>query len=171
MNAFLRFGFVFAIFSTFARSADTSVQVAASRGLRLAVYDSAKASPTRDAIHQTFAAALSEAISQRYGNPVGVQAKCVGADHAAFNLEAGVYDAVLVVGGSLPRPLAGSGVSRLTAVTGSGKNEKKIFLIFRPDDPTLVDLLTNAYPTAVNAPKFVQAMESATNPQVVARRD
>lgn len=135
------------------------VRVDTSRELRLAVVDNAKSSPSRDAVYAAFAETLSETISARYQSHVGVRAKRVSADHAAFNLGTGVYDAVLVFGNSLPRPLMISDVARLHATLGSGKTETKVYLIFGTADETLGKLLAVSFEGALTADKFLAAYE------------
>lgn len=170
MNAPLRLGVLFVAFASAAFAADPTMKVASSSSdLKLAIVDTSKATPARDALHQVFATGLGEAVTERLGSPMGVRVKCVSADHAAFNLEAGVYDAVLVLTNSMPRQLVTSTLTRLAATLAVGKAEKKLYLVFNPSDPKLSELLTAAYPAAVNSPKFVQAIESANGPMVVAR--
>jgi hypothetical protein len=170
MKATLRFGFFFVALSAgaFAAAADPQVKVASSRELKVAVVDFSKATPARDTMHQAFAIGLGEALSARCGGQVGVRVKCVGPDHAAFNLDAGVYDAVLVLDNSLPRQLVMSGYSRLVATLPLGKAERKLYFIFNPSDATLAELLTASYPIAINAPRFIQMIGAASSPVVVA---
>ena len=160
MNALLRVSVVL-LFSCagLAIATENAVQVAASRELRLAVVDTSKSSKTREALHAAFADSLSEAVGKQVGGNVGIRAKSVGADQAAFNLGTGVYDAVLVINTSLPRPLMISDVVRLVATLGSGKNEKKLYLIFNTNNTTLSDLLSASFPVALNNPKFLDVLD------------
>ncbi|MEO5961261.1 MAG: hypothetical protein ABIR80_19300, partial [Opitutaceae bacterium] len=105
MNASLRLGLFLLLCTGGVAASDPQVRVAASRELRVAVIDGSKRSEARDAMHQSFATALGASLTQQCGGPVGVRATSVGADHAAFNLNAGVYDAVFVVGVTLPNAL------------------------------------------------------------------
>jgi hypothetical protein len=169
MHAFLRASFVFLVCTVSALAAENTVRVAASRELRLAIVDPAKATPASDAVHQAFAHALGEAISARSGGPLGVRAKRVPADQAAFSLQAGVYDAVLVFGATVPRPLAISGVARLSAILGSGKEARTLYFIFGGEDAVLSELLTVSYPAALNSDKFLAALKGANAPLVASR--
>lgn len=163
MNPLLRTGIVFIFsFTSLALAAEKAVQVDASRELRLAVVDASKASKTRDEQHAAFALSLGEAVSKQCGGKVGVRAKCVNADHAAFNLGTGVYDAVLVIGNTLPRPLMVSDLSRLSATLGSGKGEKKLYLIFGMGDATLSELLSASFSGALNNQKFLDTLRDPT---------
>ena len=90
-----------------------------------------------------------------------MRTKCVNADHAAFNLGTGVYDAVLVINNSLPRPLMISDVARLSATLGSGKTEKKLYFIFGTSDAPLSELLSASFPAALNNPKFLDMLDDA----------
>lgn len=102
MNAIIRgSALLFVLVTTFASATESIVEVAGSKGLRLAVVDNRKATAARDASHAAFAASLGQAVSREPGE-IGVRVKCVPADQAAFNLGTGVFDAVLVLSGSLP---------------------------------------------------------------------
>ncbi len=158
MKTFIRAWVIFCLFGALAYAAD-AVKVAGSRELRLAVVDSAKASPAREASHAAFAASLGDAISKLCGSPMGVKAKCVNADHAAFNLGTGVYDAVLVIGSTLPRPLMISDVSRLNATLGAGKTEKKVYLIYSNADEGLSKILAGTFETALTSARFLDALD------------
>ena len=159
MNALIRAGLVFVLAGvSLATAADKSVRVDASRDLRLAIVDAAKPSKARDAQHAAFADSLGEAISKQGGGAIGVRVKCVSADNAAFNLGTGVYDAVLVIGSSLPRPLMISDVSRLSANLNEGKNERKVYLVFGAGDATLANLLSASFSVALNNPKFIDTL-------------
>lgn len=160
MNALIRGGVLFlfvCISVTFA--AEATVRVATSRDLKLAVIDSTKASSARDALHAAFAQGLSEAISKQCGSTVGVRTKCVSADHAAFNLGTGVYDAVLVLTGNLPRALMTSDVTRLSATLGSGRAEKKVYMIFSNGDERLAQLLGSSFAPALTDGKFLDSVD------------
>lgn len=159
MHALLRFSLGFlSIVGLVARAADTQVRVEASRGeFRLAIVDATRNKAQREAVHQAFVAGFEAAIAKT-GAPLTVKAKAVNADHAAFNLGTGVYDAVLVIGTSLPRPLILSDTARLTATLGAGKEERKAFLVFRSSDEGLEKVLTAAFVPAVTGQRFLDAL-------------
>lgn len=160
MNTFSRIGLgLFLSAVCVSRAEDQVVRVDASRELRLAVVDTAKVSASREAMYTAFAETLSEAISAKCQSHIGVRAKRVSADHAAFNLGTGVYDAVLVFSSSLPRPLMISDVARLSATLGSGKTETKVYLIFGAGDETLGKLLAVSFEGALTSDKFLAAYE------------
>lgn len=171
MNVFLRAGLVFCVFATLGAAADSAVKVSGSRELKLAVVDTGRASAAREGLHEAFATALGQAVSARCGSELAVRHKRVGADQAAFNLEAGVYDAVLVLTGSMPRPLVSSSFARLVGSFAAGKSETKVYLVYNPGDPALSELLVAAYPAALNAPAFLKALEALHGPVVVARNE
>jgi hypothetical protein len=131
------------------------VRVAASQELRVAVVDSTKASATRDALHQTFAASLSTSLTRQCGGPVGVKVKCVGADNAAFNLGAGVYDAVLVIGRAVPDKLRRIDSILLSATPEGGKRDRVLYLVIANGDTSLQGLLAAAFTGTVNDGKFL----------------
>ena len=160
MNARLRASGIFILLGVgLATAGEKPMRVDASRDLRLAIVDASKASPARDTQHAAFANSLGEALSQQCGSTVGVRTKVVSADSAAFNLGTGVYDAVLAIGSALPRPLMISEVSRLSAVLGAGKTEKKLYLVFGTGDEGLVTLLSGSFPVALNNPKFLDTLD------------
>lgn len=162
MNALLKAGLVLFISGvSLTVAAENAVRVDASRDLRLAVVDASKPSKAREAQHAAFADSLGEAIGKQSGAPIAVRLKVVSADSAAFNLGTGVYDAVLVLGSSLPRPLMISDVSRLSAVLGAGKTERKLYLVFGTGDAGLADLLSAAFPAALNNQKFLDTLDGA----------
>ena len=86
MNTLFRSCLLFvSIFVTLVAAEESTVTVAGSRELRLALVDSAKATAARDAAHSAFAVGLGKAVSNQ-GSEVGVKVKCVSADQAASNL-------------------------------------------------------------------------------------
>jgi hypothetical protein len=160
MNAILRGSFLFSFFCVaFAAASPSPVQVAGSRELRLAIIDGGKATPSRDASHTAFAAGLGQAVSTQDGAAIGVKVKCVNAEQAAFNLSNGIYDAVLVLTGSLPRALMTSDVTRLNATLGDGKAERKVYLVFNNGDQTLAKILSSSFSVAMTDAKFLDALE------------
>ncbi len=160
MNAFIRIltGSVVLLTSGFMR-AESKVKVQGSAELRLAVVDSNRSNAASDALHAAFAESLSEAINGGGGAPVVVKTKRVNPDHAAFNLGTGVYDAVLVMGNTVPRPLILSETKRLMATLSAGKGEKKAFLIFGVNDEGLAKVLTAAFTPAITNTKFLDALD------------
>jgi len=160
MNTFFRIGLGLLLSAVcISRAEDQVVRVDASRELRLAVVDSAKPSASREALYAAFAETLSETLSAKYQSHIGVRAKRVNADHAAFNLGTGVYDAVLVFANTLPRPLMIADVARLHATLGSDKTETKVYLVFGTGDETLGKLLAVSFEGALTSDKFLAAYE------------
>lgn len=161
MNFLIRVGVVLfaCLLAVALRAAESRVKVEGSRELRVAVVDSNRDAATREAMHQAFASSLGVAISQACGSRIGVKIKDANADHAAFNLGTGVYDAVLVLGATLPRPLILSECARLSVTLGSGKNERKAFLIFGTGDTALAKLFGDAFVPAISDAKFLDAMD------------
>ncbi len=160
MKAFIRIlAGSLALFASCIARAESKVNVQGSSELRLAVVDSNRSNAGSDALHAAFAASLAEAINVGGGAPVTVKAKRVNADHAAFNLGTGVYDAVLVMGSTVPRPLILSETKRLVATLNAGKGEKKAFLIFGVNDEGLAKVLTAAFTPAITNTKFLDALD------------
>jgi hypothetical protein len=143
---------------------DSEVRVASSKELRVAVVDATKASAAREAVHQAFASSLGGALSRQCGGPVGVRAKCVGADHAAFNLNAGVYDAVLVIGRSVPDALRKVDALTLSAAPDGGKRERSLYLLIGNGDASLQGLLATAFTGALSDAKFLETFASGGRP-------
>ncbi len=160
MNAILRVGLIFVcVGACLTKAEEKVVRVNAPRELRLAIVDSAKPSVAREQVYAAFGQTLSAALSAKCGEHVGVRVKRADADNAAFSLGTGVYDAVLVLGHSLPRPLIISDLTRLSATLGAGKKETKMFLIFSKGDAGLADLLTSTFSVALTADKFLNAFD------------
>ena len=164
MNAIIRVSLLFSfLLVTVATAAQSTIQVAGSRELRLAVVDSAKATSARNAAHAAFAVGLGRAVSGQEESEIGVNINCVSAEQAAFNLSNGLYDAVLVLTGSLPRAFMTSEVTRLNAMLGSGKSEKKIYLIFNNGDQTLAKILSDSFSVAMTDSNFLEAIDGFSN--------
>lgn len=161
MNAVMRFGMVgLSLFLTSGLgAAQPCMQVQGSRDLRVAIVDSSRKSAAREALHEAFAKSMSAAMTKACHGTVVVKIKCVNPDHAAFNLGTGVYDAVLVIGRSLPRPLMLSEVTRLEATLGAGKEERKAYLIFGDGDQRLGDLLAASFASALGNDQFLNAFD------------
>jgi len=168
MNTIIRGGVaVFLLCASVAKAAESTIQVAASRELRLAIVDNVKSSAAREAVHSAFAAGLSAAVSKACGTAVGVRAKSTTADAAAFSLGNGAFDAVLVLTGSLPRAMMTSDVTRLNATLGAGRSEKKAYLIFNNGDASLAQLLSASFAVAVTDGKFLDALDGNVAPLAV----
>jgi hypothetical protein len=169
MNAIIRVlvGSIALLLSGVCR-AESKVKVEGSAELRLAVVDSNRSSAGNEALHATFATCLAEAINAGGGAPIEVTTKRVSADHAAFNLGTGVYDAVLVMASTLPRPLILNGTKRLIATLSSGKGEKKAFLVFGESDEGLAKVLTAAFTPAITNTKFLDALDGGFDQMAMA---
>lgn len=170
MNASLRIGLFAVLLSAGAAYAEPLVvRVAATAELRLAVVDAARATRARETLHEAFATSLGEAIGEMCGDPVAVKMKSVGADHAAFGLNAGTYDVVLVIAKSLPRQLAMGDTCRLTATLGMDQKAPKAFLIFGGADEGLQKLLTKSFASAISNTRFLDALDGGidANPESI----
>lgn len=135
----------------------SEIRVAASRELRVAVVDATKASPVRDAMHQAFASGLGGSLTRQCGSPVGVRAKCVGVDNATFNLNAGVYDAVLVVGTSVPDALRRTDSLTLSATPETARRDRKLYLLIPNGDTSLQGMLAAAFTGTLNDGRFLES--------------
>lgn len=150
-----------ALIASFAIAAETKeVKVEARPELRVAVVDSSR----KTALHEAFATALAAAINQGGGAPIDVKTKSLSADLAAFGLRNGTYDAVLVLAGSLPRPLIMSESARLEATLNSGKNERKAYLIFNTIDDGLTKVLSAAFTPALTSDLFMDTLDGGLDP-------
>jgi hypothetical protein len=161
MNAFIRVGLFLTLCLSLGAANDSQMRVAASRELRVAVVDARKRTEARDAMHQSFAATLGASLTQQCGGPVGVRATCVGTDNAAFNLNAGVYDAVFVVGTAVPTSLRKLDAILLSATPESGKRERMLSLVIANGDATLQRMLTTAFSEVIVDEKFLESFASA----------
>jgi hypothetical protein len=161
MNATFRLGLFLILCSSVNAGGDPQVRVASSRELRVAVVDASKRTDARDAMHQSFAATLGAALTQQCGGPVGVRATCVGVDHAAFNLNAGVYDAVFVVGATVPSSLRKVEAMTLSATPESGKRDRMLYLMIANGDASLQRLLSTAFTQVVADEKFLESFAGA----------
>jgi hypothetical protein len=135
------------------------VRVVASSELRLVIVDAARATPARDALHQAFAASLGQTMGAACGGPVAVRLKCQGADQAAFALGNGGCHVVLAIGKTVPRPLVLSGMTRLNATLGAGRNALEACLIFSNEDEGLRKLLTQSFAAAITDARFLDALD------------
>jgi hypothetical protein len=162
MKATLRLGvlaFALGVGLVAAAAADSKVRVNSSRGLQLAIVDSSRASPPREALHEAFALSLAKAIGDSCGTAMPVHAKWVSADKAAFGLSNGTYEAVLVIGSSLPRPLMISDVTRLNATVLIGQSQKNVYFIFNSSDEGLQKHMTASFPNALGDPRFLNVLD------------
>jgi len=139
--------------------ADVKLRVEGSQELRLVIVDSIRASAGRDTLHRAFADGLAEAINRSGGAPIAVGTKRSHADQAAFSLNQGVCDAVLVIGKDVPRPLIIAGTRRLVATLTTNRGEKKAYLIFSDGDPGLTRVLSDAFTPAITDHRFLDAMD------------
>ena len=161
MNATLiRIGVLLAL-SGMVGAAESQVRVAASRDLRLAVIDPNKLTAAREIMHQAFATALGASLTTQCRGPVGVRAKRVGPDHAAFNLSAGVYDAVLVISRDVPGVFRRVDAITLSATPDNEKRERSIYLLIGNGDASLQGLLATGFTQAVNDGEFLRHLAAA----------
>jgi len=158
MNLTVRSSFLVAALCAGALAAEPEVRVAASRGLSVAVVDTGKATPAREAMHQMFATTLGAALSQRCGGTVGVRVKDVGVDHAAFNLGTGVYDAVLFIGRDVPDVLRRVDGMTFSAAPDSSHRDRTLHLIVGSGDTALQTLLAAAFTGTVSDQKFLEIL-------------
>lgn len=161
MNALVSRAAVLFALVGFAFAGETEVRVAASSELRVAIIDAGKAGPVRDAMHEAFSAGLGAAMTKQCGAPVGVRGKCVGLDHAAFNLRAGVYDAVLVMAREVPAPLRRADAVVLSALPAGAKPERTLFFLIPNGDGVLQGLLASAFTRALADEKFLETLAIA----------
>ena len=140
-----------------------AVRVVASPDLKLVIVDAVKATPAREAMHKAFAASLGKAMSEAVGARVAVQMKRQGADNAAFGLSNGGCHVVLAISKALPRQLALSGTTRLSAKLGAGRAEQEAFLICSNEDEGLQKLLAKAFAAAITDGIFLDALDGGTD--------
>lgn len=160
MKSSLRFTLIVLALTALAQAAP-NVRVEGSRKLQLAVVDFARPSEARAIVHAALASSLEAAMSERFGRPVGVAARGASVDHAAFNLNAGVFDAVLVLGKAVPAPLKRSDGITLSAVPQSGKRDTMVFLVIAEGDAEVQGLLAAAFTRAMADARFLAAFGGA----------
>jgi hypothetical protein len=154
---------VFALSSVAVASASDSVSVKASRDLsiRVAVVDNSKRVESRGAVHDALATSFSATMSRECQTPVRVKLKLADATRASDDLRAGVYDAAVVIGMSLPQPLLKSDLLLLKASDAKSKDLNRTFyLVARTDDPAMNKVLEAAFEQALNSGGFQEALNS-----------
>lgn len=144
-------------------SAESAVRVAASRDVALAVVATGRSSTERNQLHDTFALCFRAALTQECGKEVGVQPKSVGADHAAFNLGTGVYDAALFIGRSLPEALRKADATILSAFPDKTRPDRKVHLLVGNGDPRLQAMLAGAFSTALHDERMLASLAGAVS--------
>lgn len=163
------FRFAILLFATLNSAlADSAVRVAASRDLALAVVAVGRASAERTQLHETFARCFRAAVAKQCGADVGLQQKPVGADHAAFNLGTGVYDAALFIGRTLPEPLRKVDATVLSALPDKSRPDRKVHLLVGNGDPGLQAILAGAFSTALHDERMLAGL-SGTAPVAPSR--
>lgn len=157
-------------------SASDSVNVQASRDLtvRLAIVDSSKRIEARGVIHDALATSLSASMSRECQMPIRVKVKLAEPSRASEDLAAGVYDAAVVIGASVPQVLMKGDLSLLKATDAKSRDVNRTFyLLARNDDPSLNKVLEAAFEQAVNSAGFQEALKTpekpASNLAVIAR--
>lgn len=146
--------FLLALIVTPAAIAVQTLQVNSSRGLRMGTVASAKL--------QTLAPVLADSMKKALtssGIEMDLNVRTVGGDPAAFQLETGSLDAVIVFG-RLPKALMTSGLYRLQAELPSN-NGARIYLVYKEGNDSLKAVLEDVFPKAVNADAFLTQMHAA----------
>ena len=138
-----------------------TMEVSASRGLRLVVVDGRRASVARDASHRAFAVGLAAAANQRSGAPLEIGVQCVNATEARLRFDNGACDAVLVLADDRPTALR-----RMEALTLCGELEPEIgsrptYLIVSKEDAAVRDLLAGAFANLLANKSALQAIALA----------
>jgi len=145
-----------------------TVEVKASRGLRLYVVDSRRPSAARDTMHRVFAASLGAAVSLRCGGPVEVRVKAVKPGEAKMNLGTGDCDAVLVLGDDRPVALRRLDAITLGAMLDPDAGVRPVYLIVGNGDPALRELLAAAFSSVLADRQFLKTMANAVEEPVLA---
>jgi hypothetical protein len=139
----------------------SEVDVQASSDLRVAVVDGTQPSAERSALHDAFAASLSASMSKHCGGKVNVDITEVDAFRIAFDLKAGMYDAVFVIGNNVPPALRKGDFEVLRAVSDFGAPGKVFHMVIPSEDPSLQHMVAASFPDALASPKFQEAVTHA----------
>lgn len=158
MNTLIRSLLVFGACGALASAAET-LNVVATRELRLAAVESGASNEARNAEHVAFASGLSEAASRLCGERIGVKVRGMTVADAAQGLDAHECDAVLVIGGKLPSTLTAGDVSRMRGALGEGPTERKIYLVFPSGDKQLAQVLAGSFDPAVTSNRFLDTVD------------
>ena len=142
-------------------SSALTIEVKASRGLRLGVVDSRSPVAVREALHRVFAAGLGAAVSQRCGGTVEVRVKPMKPAEAKSNLGTGDCDAVLVLGDDRPFALRRLDAVTLGAMLDPEAGQRPVYLIVGNGDPALRELLTLAFSNVLSDRRFLKSLENA----------
>ena len=135
------------------------VNVTASQSLRIAfVCDQAASSGASPSWASEFQTRYQRAFVRIYGQPIGVEFARVGAEEAVEGLTEAAYDAVVVVGERLPRPIRRARYHAIRAIGPGEGRGAAAFLVLRREQPVLDSLLANAFSVAFNSDAVRSAM-------------
>lgn len=138
-----------------------TMEVKASRELRLAVVDTRKPAVAHQAMHRAFATGLGAAVGRQCGAAVDVRVKVVPATEAKASLTAGGCDAVLVLGDDRPWALRRLEAVTLAAMLDPDAGQQPVYLIVGDGDPALQELLAKAFSAVLADRRFLKALEKA----------
>lgn len=160
MKALLGLITLTAALSLNAQVSDSSSEltVQSSSDLRVAVVDSTRTGNDRGLLHEAFAASLGTSMSKKAGGKVTVKVTEVDAFRLAFDLKAGMYDAVFIVGNNLPPSVKKGDYEVLRAVSDVGAPARVFHMVVPSEDPSLRKMVSASFPEALNTPRFQEAV-------------
>lgn len=136
-----------------------SVNVTASQNLRIAlVCESGEKAETSLSWSSEFETRYQRAFVRLYGRPVVVEFDRVQAEEALEGFQESAYDAVVVIGERLPRPIRRARYHALRAIGPGEPEDATAFLVLRREQPELDSLLANAFSVAFNSEAVRSAM-------------
>ena len=157
-NIYARIAGLFLAVSVASASASDKVSVQASRDLQVAVIDSGS-KESRAAVHPALASSFSAGMTHEFKAPVQVKLKLADASRAAKELRAGNYDAVIVIGNSVPSVLLKEGFTVLKATDArSGSLSKTFYLLARTEDASMNQVVGVAFDHAMKSANFQEAL-------------
>ena len=162
-NVYARFIGLFLAISVASASASDQVSVKASRDLQVAIVDSGT-KESRAVVHPALASSFSAGMTHEFKAPVQVKLKVADASRAAKDLRDGNYDAVVVIGNSVPSQLLKEGFTVLKATDArSGSLNRTFYLLARSGDSSMNQVIGVAFDHAMKSANFQQALTGKSN--------
>ena len=136
----------------FALADAPKVAVSTPRALRVAIVDGGPKVAWREASNLAWAEVFYAAIAPETVGAWPVRSESLDARTAAAHLDAGICDAVMVVGATRPRNFRRTESPMLAAHLGADRNYEPAYLIIADGDPRLRQLLAEGFLRAMSGP-------------------